>query len=251
MTSTERDAHGDLDELIAAHSSDLHLGTSSWAGHSEGLGALEEVVAAALAARAQVLLLAGDVFDHNRVAIEMLDDAARIMADAALPVVILPGNHDPATADSVYRRGHLANTPNVHVFGVTVDERLDLPDLDLEIAGKPHTGYDDMPPVHIPGERRRRRHIVMAHGHWVTGPHDAHRSWLMHDDDLAATGADYVALGHWDLAQRAGDGRVPAYYSGSPKYSGSVNLVRFNNGTVHVGRLPLRHGVPDHFPPVA
>ena len=247
---SQRHAKPGLDEFIAVHSSDLHLGASSWAGHSEGLGALEEVVAAAIAARAHLLLLAGDVFDHNRVPLALLDDAARIMADAALPVVILPGNHDPATPDSVYRRGGLAEAPNVHVLGVTIDERLDLPELDLEISGKPHTGYDDMPPVHVPGDRRHRRRIVMAHGHWATGPHDAHRSWLIHDDDIAATEADYVALGHWDLAQRAGDGRVAAYYSGSQKYSGSVNLVRFDNGHVHVGRLPLRDGVPEHFPPV-
>jgi len=26
---------------------------------------------------------------------------------------------------------------------------------------------------------------------------------------LAATGADYVALGHWDRATRVGDGTVP------------------------------------------
>ena len=33
---------------------------------------------------------------------------------------------------------------------------------------------------------------------------------------IAATGADYVALGHWDRPPQVGDGSIPAYYSGSP-----------------------------------
>jgi DNA repair exonuclease SbcCD nuclease subunit len=132
---------------------------------------------------------------------------------------------------------------------VTVDERLELAGLDLEICGTPHAGYHDMSPLHLPGARTRARQIVMAHGHWATGPHDAHRSWLIFDEEIAATAADYVALGHWDLAQRVGDGSVPAYYSGSPLYSGSINIVRIADGAVDVRRQPLREGAPEQFPP--
>jgi DNA repair exonuclease SbcCD nuclease subunit len=82
--------------------------------------------------------------------------------------------------------------------------------------------------------------IVVAHGHWVRDHRDAHRAWLIHDEDLAACGADYVALGHWDLAQPAGDGSVPAYYSGSPEIAKSVNVVRFGEGDpVEVARHAL------------
>ena len=43
---------------------------------------------------------------------------------------------------------------------------------------------------------------------------------------IAATGADYLALGHWDRAAQVGCGAVPAYYSGSPEYVHTVNFVR-------------------------
>ena len=52
--------------------------------------------------------------------------------------------------------------------------------------------------------------------------------------------ADYVALGHWDRAAQVGDGAVPAYYSGSPEYVHTVNLVRLTAvGEVIVTREPV------------
>ena len=237
------------DPLVVVHTSDLHLGANPLGRRHDGVAALEEVVWAAQIAGAHVLLLAGDIFDHNRVPEALIEEAGRVLAESATTVVVLPGNHDPATDDSVSRRGAIAAAPTVHVFGVTADGHIDLPAMDLEVVGAPHVGYDDFRPLLATRTRSRRRRIVMAHGHWLTGAHDAHRSWLIHDDDLAAVDADYVALGHWDLAQRAGDGRARAYYSGSPRYSGSVNVVRFDQGTVDVRRLPLREGVPEHFPP--
>ena len=239
------------DGLVAVHTSDLHLGANPLGRRHDGVTALEEVIGAAHLAGAHLLLLAGDIFDHNRVPETLIEEAGRVLAESTMTVVILPGNHDPATDDSAYRKRPIADASNVHVLGVTADDHVDLAAMELEVSGKPHLGYEDMRPLHPPRARRRRRHIVMAHGHWLTGAHDSHRSWLIHDDDLAAVDADYVALGHWDLAQRAGDGRTRAYYSGSPRYSGSVNVVRIDDGVVDVRRLALREGVPEHFPPIA
>ncbi len=44
------------------------------------------------------------------------------MAGAALPIVLLPGNHDPAVNEAIYRGGALAAVKNLHVIGVTHDE---------------------------------------------------------------------------------------------------------------------------------
>jgi DNA repair exonuclease SbcCD nuclease subunit len=83
----------------------------------------------------------------------------------------------------------------------------------------------------------------MAHGHYVP-PHEwgaqSHRAWRISDGALAATGADYVALGHWDRATPVGDGTVPAYYSGSPDLAGTVNVVRLSRAVgVSVACEPL------------
>ena len=226
------------DGLIVAHSSDLHIGGRSRAGQE--LATLVAVLDAASAAGARALILAGDIFDSHRTPGEVVAGAARMLSAAAMDVVILPGNHDPATKDAVYRRECMTEQPNVHVLGVTADDSVQLTHLGLEVSGVPHVAYADMVP--IPGKRPRslRWHIVVAHGHWVTGPHDAHRGWLIHDRDIAETGADYVALGHWDVPQPAGDGSVPAYYSGSPEIAKTVNVVVFSERGVAVRRHPLQ-----------
>jgi DNA repair exonuclease SbcCD nuclease subunit len=91
--------------------------------------------------------------------------------------------------------------------------------------------------------RRTRWQIAMAHGHYEPAPDRsvvARPSWLIGDDEIAATGADYVALGHWNRAARVGNGKVAAYYSGSPEYAGTVNVVRFmTDGQVVVTHAAL------------
>jgi hypothetical protein len=64
-------------------------------------------------------------------------------------------------------------------------------------------------------------------------------SWIFGDEEIAATGADYLALGHWDRPMRVGDGVVPAFYSGSPELARTVNLVRLTAGGVVVTREAL------------
>jgi DNA repair exonuclease SbcCD nuclease subunit len=97
-----------------------------------------------------------------------------------------------------------------------------------------------MAPLGQARERASARYVVLAHGHWVEGPHDEHRSWLIRAEDIEATGADYLALGHWDRAVQVGGGRVPAYYSGSPDVAKGINVVRFGRScAVEVSRRPL------------
>ena len=228
----------DAPDLLLAHSSDLHLGVSR---DDLDMPALRDVLTAARAAGAEALVLAGDIFDHNRVPLAVLDVAARLLADAALPVVILPGNHDCLTPDSVYRRGGLADAANVYVLGITEEESVLLAGLDLEIWGRAHLSHSDMSPLGEPRPRGSARWTVAtAHGHWLSGPHDDHRSWLIRQEQLDALDSDYVALGHWDRALRVGTSGPPTYYSGSPDLARSINIVRFSVvGGVTVERQPL------------
>lgn len=241
MTNGAR-SNGHLDgasaDLLVAHTSDLHLG-GRW--HKGGeLSALRAVLDAAGEAGAQALILAGDVFDSHRTPGRIVEGAARMLEAAGLEVVILPGNHDPATPDAVYRRDGMSGVANVHVLGVTAGDSVRFAAFGLEVFGLPHMAYVDMSPLAVARPRSTRWQIAVAHGHWVQGPQDAHRGWLIHDHEIAATGADYVALGHWDVPQPAGDGSVPAYYSGSPEIARTVNIARFGAEGVDVRRHPLR-----------
>jgi DNA repair exonuclease SbcCD nuclease subunit len=231
-------APGPTEGLVVLHTSDLHLG-GRWHRGDE-FTTLRAVLAAAHDVAADVLILAGDIFDTHRAPEHVIETSARMLDDAGARVVILPGNHDPATPEAIYRRSSYADLPDVSILGVTAEDSIEFPALGLEIAGIPHRTYDDMRPLAPPRARTQRRRIVTAHGHWVRGPQDEHRAWLIHDHEIAASDADYVALGHWDVAQPVGDGSVPAFYSGSPELSKTVNIVRISaTGSVDVSRYPL------------
>ena len=155
-------------EVLIVHTSDLHLGADSVLTDdvSGNVPVLEQVLSTARAQQADLVILAGDTFDHNRQRARVLEEVSEVMADAGLPIVILPGNHDPLTPDSVYRRSEFGNAGNVHVLGLTA-ERSDFPELDLEVWGRPHVDYLDMMPLPEPPERRTRWQLAVAHGHYV------------------------------------------------------------------------------------
>lgn len=232
--------------MVVVHSSDLHVDDdyTARANGGDGTAGLRRVLDAARAVSADIVLLAGDVFEHNRLPLKLLDRTARLLDDAAMPVVILPGNHDPLVPESAYHRGGIADPGEVHVIGVTHHKAVRFPDLELEIWGHAHRDYDDMLPLRRPRARRTRWQIATAHGHYEPAPDlstNLRPSWLISDAEIAATGADYVALGHWNRAVRVGNGTVKAYYSGSPELAGTVNVVRLTaGGEVKVRRKRLR-----------
>ncbi|HEX9663937.1 MAG TPA: metallophosphoesterase [Candidatus Binatia bacterium] len=234
-------------EIIVVHSSDLHLGIDDSFDPERtfrSLSVLQDVLTAASAVRADVVVLAGDTFDNHRQPTKLLELASDILRDYARPVVILPGNHDPLTPDSVYRRAGLASIPNVSILGLNVDGGVQFSELELEVWGRAHVDYLDMAPLANPRPRSTRWQLAAAHGHYVDQARDPNRligSWLIYPEEIAATAADYLALGHWNQSTAVGNGQVIAHYSGSPEYTGTVNVVELNrDGTVVVGKAALR-----------
>lgn len=61
-----------------------------------GLGAL------ATEAGAEFVVVAGDVFEDNQLAPEVISQSLEAMRTIGIPVYLLPGNHDPLDAASVY-----------------------------------------------------------------------------------------------------------------------------------------------------
>ena len=231
-------------EVVIVHSSDLHLGTDDSFSDRDRLAVLPKVLSTASEVNADIVLLAGDSFDNHRQPVDLLERAAQILRDYSKPVVILPGNHDPLTPDSVYRRGGLGEVSNVSILGLNVDKAVLFPEFELEIWGHAHFDYTDMSPLANPRPRTTRWQLATAHGHYVDEERDPNRmigSWLIHRQELLATGADYVALGHWNQSTPVGNGEITAHYSGSPEYTGTVNVIQLNkDGSVKVGKAQLR-----------
>jgi DNA repair exonuclease SbcCD nuclease subunit len=236
-------------DIVLVHSSDVHVDDETSATkHHDGTAGLAAVLAAARAHNADIVLLAGDTFDNNRVPVPVLDRVGRLLSDAGMPVVILPGNHDPAMPNSVFQRGGLGSIQGVSIFGVTHEEATAFPAHDLEIWGHAHRDYENMAPLRGPRARTTRWQIAMAHGHYEP-PHNLatplRPSWLFTDTHIAETQADYLALGHWDRPAQVGNGSVPAYYSGSPDLAQTVNVIRLTSGgEVLVSREPLLLDTP-------
>ena len=116
----------------------------------DGTAGLCRVLATARALPVDIVLLAGDTFENNQLGSAVVDRAAQLLAEAGLPVVILPGNHDPALVDSVFVRGGLAELANVSILGITHDEAVPFSVFDLEIWGHAHRDYFSMAPLRGP-----------------------------------------------------------------------------------------------------
>jgi len=211
--------------LRLLHTSDLHLGAVG-RGREDGLQALEAVLEATVATRADLLLLCGDIFDNNRLRDDFVAAALRLLAQAPVPTIVLPGNHDCHGEGSVYARVEAMGLPSNLFVLAPGREQVSFPALEVAVWGRPHVSYRDMRPLHHPPPRGRERwQIAMAHGHLVREPWDLQRSYLIFPREIAESGRDYVALGHWELPYEASAGEVVAAYSGSPHLARQVLLV--------------------------
>jgi DNA repair exonuclease SbcCD nuclease subunit len=225
--------------VTLTHSSDLHLGTEL----EDGLLQLRRVLAGAAEAEADVVLLVGDTFEHIRYPLTFFQAAGELLAGAGRRVVVLPGNHDPLFEASEPNWRAMGAGANVTILGLEHDEPVGFEDLDLEVWGWAHRSYGSMSPLRNPPHRAARWQVALAHGHYTERRYsdgEPSPSWLMFAEEIEATRADYLALGHWNMATAVGGTPVPAYYSGSPDLENTVNVVRLADAGIAVERHPLR-----------
>lgn len=214
------------------HTADIHLGERGSANtgglDDRGQHALKALVDLSIRARTSLVIIAGDLFDHNRVDARTVDFAVRELLRALVPVVILPGNHDCLIPDSVYRQACFSKlTPNVRVFTSPEGERFSFPELDLAVWGKPITSYeaDHRPMAGIPPRGKERWQIAVAHGYYVGVRNDQIYSLQISEEEIVQSCHDYVALGHWGAFRCVCDEPVKAYYPGSASGTGMVAIV--------------------------
>lgn len=209
-----------LRPLRILHTSDLHLGDSNSALARR---ALQSVIDTVLASQADALLIAGDLFDHSRVEEEEIAFFLGQVERCPQPVLVLPGNHDHYGDQSLYQRSAFKHAPRqMHLFTEPQGQRLLLPELGLEVWGRPtadhHAGF--RPLLDVPPRQGNGWYIAMAHGHLQTDAKDTtpYSSPIL-PSDIASAACDYVALGHWPWFQDVSQNGVKACYCGSPHRS--------------------------------
>ena len=228
----------------AIHTSDVHLGYDFY-GDGSQVG-LRAVVNAALANNADVLLLAGDLFDHARVPDRLVGVLISELTRFGRTSIILPGNHDALDDRSVYRRPSFnENRPdNIHLLDLTHGDagHWVFPDLELEVWGRPmvdhHPGF--RPLAEVPARVLGGWRIVMAHGHYEEEGKPSGRSSPIHPEEIEAVDAEYIALGHWDRQLDISHGNVRAYYSGAPHTLGkATSAILLDLTDAGVSALPI------------
>lgn len=83
--------------------------------------------------RADIVLLAGDIFDGGGTYFETGAEFVRCLRDMSVPVFIAPGNHDPYDARSPYAK--LDIPQNVRIFTERDVECAELPELGVRVYG--------------------------------------------------------------------------------------------------------------------
>jgi len=182
-----------------------------------GLGPLAAEVGA------EFVVVSGDVFEHNQLAPAVISQSLEAMRAIGIPVYLLPGNHDPLDASSVYTSAlfHAECPANVRV--------LDRPGLHqvrpgLQIVAAPWRSKapttdlvaDVLEGVPADGVTR----VLVAHGGVDVLDPDPGKPSLIRlagvEEALARGAIHYVALGDkHSLTEVGGSGRV--WYAGSPE----------------------------------
>jgi len=84
------------------------------------------------------VVVAGDVFESNQVAIQTVMRALEALGTIPVPVFLLPANHDPLDSASVYRSPTFVGKRPENVHVIAISEPLAVPGVEgVEVAGVP------------------------------------------------------------------------------------------------------------------
>lgn len=209
------------------HAADLHIGLRVTRFGAETNGRLQEARIESLDRMLRIartksldfLLLAGDLFDDNHIDTVTARRTLELLESVHVPVYLIPGNHDPLTADSVYTRppwSLIAASSNVVVLRGT--EAVAVPGGVVYPCPLTAKNSLDDPTRTIPpraaGDSAIR--IGLAHGSLNDRPNLPPDDHLIDRHTVDAKGLDYLALGHWHSPSRHADraGVVRTVYPG-------------------------------------
>jgi DNA repair exonuclease SbcCD nuclease subunit len=242
---------------LLLHVADVHLGArhadmgdAAVAQRERQSAAFRRAVDEGLLAGVDAVLICGDLFDSNaqpRRTVEHAVAELKRLTDTGTRAVIIPGTHDVYDSRSIYRAFDLPAMaglpPGSDLLTVLTPDRpeLLLADLDLLVYGRvfptkraprsPLAGFA------VGDDRRASWKVGMIHGSrrlpGVVDDDDV----IFSDAEIAASGLDYLALGHWHSFSSGRAGGTTWAYPGAPEPvavdqdgAGNACLVRLEDG---------------------
>lgn len=189
-----------MSDLKILHAADLHLDSPF-----EGLGAakaaqrreeqrqmLYRIARLAETEKVDMVLLAGDLLDSDSTYAETAEALAGALGSISVPVFISPGNHDFYSPRSAYAR--VSFPENVHIFKSPALECVDIPQLNAKVWGAAFC--DKYSAGMLGGFSAEKiagvRNVMCIHGEVGT----ASNYNPVTETEIAASGMDYIALGH-------------------------------------------------------
>jgi DNA repair exonuclease SbcCD nuclease subunit len=246
--------------LRLLHTADVHLGArhadlgdQAAAQRERQFAAFRAAIDLALDEKVDVVLVAGDLFDSNtqpRRSVERVAAELRRLAAARIRTVVIPGTHDVYDRASIYRVHDVAalagSTEDDDLVTVLTPDRprVHLATCDVIVHGPvfaskraPHSPLRDL---RVGGGDGATWHVGLVHGSLAIPDRTDRDEVVFTREEIAASGLDYLALGHWHSAQRGKAGSTTWAYAGAPEPvavtqdgAGKVLLVELSetNGT--------------------
>jgi DNA repair exonuclease SbcCD nuclease subunit len=197
----------------------------------ERIAAIERIGAVVRDQNAAFVVVAGDLFDSSTVAREAVLEVFEAIAALAVPVLVIPGNHDHGGAGGIWhredvRRDQRTMAPNLRLLlerqPLVLDAAVLLPCplLRNQDSSDPSQWLRQLDWTSLPSDRPR---IVLAHGgvHGFGGRDfgdddgaQAGANNLIDLDALPGAEIDYIALGDWHNLKQVSP---RAWYCGTPE----------------------------------
>jgi DNA repair protein SbcD/Mre11 len=207
------------------------LGTAAAAQRERQFAAFHKAIELAASERVDVVLICGDLFDSNTQPRRSVERAAAELAtlvERSIPVVLIPGTHDCYDPSSIYRVFDLAQMagadPTSNAVAVLSDSRpsVDYPELDLTVHGfvfptkrAPASPLADFNARSV--DKPLNWQVGMIHGSMpIPGKFDQD-DVIFTEEEVAASGLDYLALGHWHSFRQGKAGETTWAYAGAPE----------------------------------
>jgi DNA repair exonuclease SbcCD nuclease subunit len=204
--------------------------------------------------RVDAVLLAGDIFDSDKIAIaDIRFFMEGINLIKPIPVLFLPGTwtHDSIFQKAIFRSHQFLDgkPENLYVFTQETPETFRVASGELAIHGRAVLPDTDNPLDGIGPDSQASFNIGLMHTA-VALPQipEEPGTCALRRDQVERCGLDYLALGHWHSFRRYFvDAKTVVQYSGPPETlnfgedSGCVALVTLGSGPLQVEKCEVGH----------